>query len=34
MQAIAHLEQLSSTSEAVKVVQQRAKLALQRLQAE
>ena len=34
MQAIAHLEQLSSNSEAVKVVQQRAKLALQRLQAE
>ena len=33
-QAIAHLEQLSSNSEAVKVVKQRAKLALQRLQAE
>ena len=33
-QAIAHLEELSSNSEAVKVVQQRAKLALQRLQAE
>ena len=33
-QAIAHLEQLCSNSEAVKVVQQRAKLALQRLQAE
>jgi phycocyanobilin lyase beta subunit len=33
-QAIDHLEQLSSNSEAVKVVQQRAKLALQRLQAE
>ena len=32
-QAIAHLEELSSNSEAVKVVKQRAKLALQRLQA-
>ena len=32
-QAIAYLEQLSSNSEAVKVVKQRAKLALQRLQA-
>ena len=32
-QAIAHLEELSSDSEAVKVVKQRAKLALQRLQA-
>jgi phycocyanobilin lyase beta subunit len=32
-QAITHLKQLSSTSEAVKVVKQRAKLALQRLQA-
>ena len=32
-QAIAHLEELSSNSEAVKVVRQRAKLALQRLQA-
>ena len=31
-QAIAHLEQLRSNSEAVKVVRQRAKLALQRLQ--
>ena len=31
--AIAHLEELSSNSEAVKVVKQRAKLALQRLQA-
>lgn len=32
-QAIAHLEELSSNSEAVKVVKQRAKLALQRLKA-
>ena len=32
-QAIAHLEELSSNSEAVKVVKQRAMLALQRLQA-
>ena len=32
-QAIAHLEELSSNSDAVKVVKQRAKLALQRLQA-
>ena len=32
-QAIAHLEELSSNSETVKVVKQRAKLALQRLQA-
>ena len=32
-QAIAHLEELSSNSEAVKVVKQRATLALQRLQA-